>query len=81
MSKQIQQSLKEVKPILATLVSQLAEYFELGLAAVSIFDAPNQKFMEPECAGSQLKEEDSLLLHQREIFSSHSLLRSLTLIS
>jgi diguanylate cyclase (GGDEF)-like protein len=67
-SEQIQQSLKEVKPILHTLVSQLAEYFDLSLSAVSIYDSLNSKFLEPQCAGRQFKEDDdnSLLVHLAE---------------
>lgn len=60
-SEQIQQSLKEVKPILHTLVSQLADYFDLGLSAVSIYDTANEDFFEPQCGGSQFSEEDPLL--------------------
>ena len=71
-SEQIQQSLKEVNPILQTLVSQLSSYFDLGLAAVSIYDALNEKFTEPQCSGSFTKLIDPVLLsHMAEnLFSS-----------
>jgi diguanylate cyclase (GGDEF)-like protein len=72
-SEQIQQSLKEVNPILFTLVSQLAEYFDLGLAAVSIYDSMAQTFMEPQCAGYHVREENSLLSHLAEsLFQSQA---------
>lgn len=71
-SEQIQQSLKEVNPILQTLVSQLASYFDLGLSAVSVYDVVNEKFSEPQCSGSFSRLIDPLMLaHMAEnLFSS-----------
>ncbi len=73
-SEQIQQSLKEVNPILQTLVSQLAAYFDLGLSSVSVYDSINQKFLEPQCAGSFIEDMEPLLLaHLAEnLFSSQT---------
>ncbi len=64
-SEQIQQSLKEVNPILQTLVSQLADYFDLGLSAVSIYDVANEKFSEAQCSGSFMQD-NPLLPHMAE---------------
>lgn len=61
-SEQIQQSLKEVNPILQTLVSELARHFELGLAAVAMWDSLEEKFTEAQCAGTLSTEENSLVL-------------------
>lgn len=61
-SEQIQQSLKEVNPILQTLVSELARHFELGLSSVAMWDSLEEKFTEAQCAGSLMTEENSLLL-------------------
>ena len=50
-SEQIQQSLKEVNPILHTLTNQLADHFDLELCAVSIFDQQKEQFADTQCAG------------------------------
>lgn len=50
-SEQIQQSLKEVHPILQTMTTQLAEHSDLELCAVSIFDTQKEQFIETQCAG------------------------------
>jgi len=50
------QPLNEVNPMLLILVTQLAAYFDLRLAAVSIFDSSTLQFMEPQCAGSLFQE-------------------------
>ncbi|MBX9573744.1 MAG: diguanylate cyclase [Candidatus Obscuribacterales bacterium] len=50
-SEQIQQSLKEVNPILQTLTNQLADHFDLELCAVSIFDHQKEQFADTQCAG------------------------------
>lgn len=51
-SEQIQQSLKEVNPILHTLTNQLADHFDLELCAVSIFDSQKEQFADTQCAGT-----------------------------
>lgn len=65
-SEQIQQSIKDVNPILQTLVSQLASHLGLGLAAVSVWDILQETFMAPKCSGIFLEKEDSLLDHAAE---------------
>lgn len=51
-SEQIQQSLKEVNPILQTLTNQLADHFDIELCAVSIFDNQKEQFSDTQCAGA-----------------------------
>ncbi|MBX9687043.1 MAG: diguanylate cyclase [Candidatus Obscuribacterales bacterium] len=44
----------------------MSVYFDLGLAAVSIYDSHNQKFEEPQCAGSFMHDGDTLYSHFAE---------------
>lgn len=60
-SEQIQQQIKEVSPILQTLVSQLSSYLGLEMAAVSVWDLLNESFLPPQCAGSHLSSDVHLL--------------------
>lgn len=60
-SNEVQQSLKEVGPILHTLVKSLADYFDLSLCVVSIFDSNQERFTGSKAAGSLLDDQESLI--------------------
>lgn len=60
-SNEVQQSLKDVGPILETLVKSLADFFELALCVVSIFDPNSDQFSGTKSAGEFITEPDSLL--------------------
>ena len=59
-SEQIQQSLKEVKPILQTLTGQLVDYFDLELCTVSIFDPNQEVFTDSQCNGPYFASQEEL---------------------
>ncbi len=60
-SNEVQQSLKDVGPILETLVKSLADFFDLALCVVSIFDPNIERFTGTKSAGDLITEPDSLL--------------------
>lgn len=72
-SNEVQQSLKEVGPILHTLVKSLADYFDLSLCAVSIFDANQERFTGSKEAGELLNDPDSLISGLGEPLFQHFL--------
>lgn len=60
-SEKIQDSLKEVDPILETLVSALTAYFRLNLCVVSVFDGDSDMFRCMKADGNLATEKDGLL--------------------
>lgn len=60
-SNAIQQSLKEVDPILETLVSALTKYFHLRLCVVSIFDNNSESFHRSKMDGELVPEQENLI--------------------
>lgn len=82
-SKQISQSLKEIGPLMETLVRNLTDYLQLSLCVASLYEPAGKVFYQSRSAG-EWSEQDPMSMHQfaEELFSAlcHQLSDGQTLI-